>query len=284
MSLSGKTQVVGIFGDPVAHSLSPRMQNAAIEACGVDAVYVPFHVMKAQLCDAISGIRAMNIRGVNLTIPHKEASCALVDSVDEHAAMIGAINTIVNDNGILKGYNTDCPGFLKALKEEFSFDPCGKRVLVLGAGGACRAALVALAQAQVSWIGVANRTRVRAYNLIDELSVKFSGTTFADYQLDVSLLDKCEASVDLLVNASAVGLKGEEFDFDPTGLVNADGAVYDMVYAKEATGLLVSADEKGLKTADGSSMLAAQGEEAFKLWFDCDPPARLMSKLLADHV
>src|SRR5210317_90684 len=112
MQLSGKTEVVGIFGDPVEHSLSPRMQNAAIEAAGLDAVYVPFHVTAAQLCDAVSGIRAMALRGVSLTIPHKEKACTLVDELDGHAALVGAINTIVNNDGHLSGYNTDGAGLL----------------------------------------------------------------------------------------------------------------------------------------------------------------------------
>ncbi len=130
MPLSGRTTVVGIFGDPVEHSLSPRMQNAAIEASGLDAVYVPFHVTSAQLCDAVSGLRAMALRGVNLTIPHKEAAALLVDELDGQAALIGAINTIVNDHGRLKGYNTDGVGLLKALQQELGFDVEGRRVLL----------------------------------------------------------------------------------------------------------------------------------------------------------
>lgn len=283
MNLSGKSQVVGIFGDPVSHSLSPVMQNAAIKACGLDAVYVPFHVTGARLCDAVSGLRAMNLRGVNLTIPHKEAACSLVDVLDAQASLIGAINTIVNDNGLLKGFNTDATGFLKALKTELSFDPRGKRVLLLGAGGACRAALVALSQAGATWIGVANRTRARAQSLLDELSPQLSGTTFAEYQLAASLSDQLDAPLDLLVNTSAVGLQGGGFGFDPSGLVGPGGAVYDMVYAKAPTELLINASQKGLQGADGLSMLAAQGEEAFRLWFGCDPPARLMSDSLGAH-
>ena len=276
MRLSGKTEVVGIFGDPVAHSLSPLMQNAAIETGGVDAVYVPFHVTAAQLCDAIKGIRAMALRGVNLTIPHKEAACKLVDELDEQAALIGAINTIVNDNGHLKGFNTDAIGLLNALKKELEVDVSGLRVLLIGAGGAARAALVALCQAQASWVGIANRTRQRSKDLIAELAPKFPGTAFAEYPLEEELLAEGREPVDLLINTSAVGLQGESFDFPVTDCVRPGGAVFDMVYASDPTPLVLESQRKELRVADGLGMLSAQGEEAFRLWFGCPPGAQVM--------
>ena len=280
MLLSGKTDVVGIFGDPVAHSLSPRMQNAAIEASGLDAVYVPFHVTTAQLCDAVQAIRALSIRGVNLTIPHKEAACALVDEVDAQAQMIGAINTIVNHDGRLKGYNTDGLGLLKALNQELDLDVTGKRVLLLGAGGACRAALVALCQAKVAWIGIANRTATRSQQLIGEFSVKFSGTAFAHYQLDLSLSRACDEPIDLLVNTTSVGLKGDDFGFPVVNCLKPGGAVFDMVYTPEPTALLDQARKQGLAAADGLAMLSAQGEAAFTLWFGHAPQALVMRQAL----
>jgi len=279
--LSGKTRVVGIFGDPVAHSLSPRMQNAAIEAGGLDAVYVPFHVTPAQLCDAVKAIRALSIRGVNLTIPHKEAACGLVDEVDAQAKMIGAINTIVNDDGRLKGYNTDGIGLIKALKQELGFDVAGKRVLLLGAGGACRAALVALCQAEAAWIGIANRTSHRSQQLLEEFSAKFSGTAFAHYQLDLSLLEACAESVDLLVNTTSVGLKGDDLGFPVVNCLKSGGAVFDMVYAPEPTALLEQARDQGLAAADGLGMLSAQGEVSFALWFGHAPKENVMRQVLA---
>lgn len=280
MQVSGKTDVVGIFGDPVAHSLSPRMQNAAIQASVLDAVYVPFHVTAAQLCDAVKAIRAMSIRGVNLTIPHKEASCHLVDELDASAQMIGAINTIVNDNGHLKGYNTDGLGLLKAVKQELGCEVTGKRVLLLGAGGACRAALVALCQAKVSWVGIANRTRNRSQKLVEEFSAKFSGTAFAEYELGSSLLNTCDEPVDLLVNTTAVGLKGEDFGFPVVDCLKPRGAVFDMVYTPEPTVLLDQARKRGLAAADGLGMLAAQGEAAFALWFGQAPEPHVMRRAL----
>lgn len=290
MPLSGKTEVVGIFGDPVEHSLSPRMQNAAIKASGLDAIYVPFHVTATQLCDAVAGIRAMKLRGVNLTIPHKEAACQLVDELDDQAALIGAINTIVNDGGLLKGYNTDGIGLLNALKQALGVDPAGLRVLLIGAGGACRAALVALCQAQVASIEITNRTRERSLGLIAEMAAKFPGTAFAEYELAPSLVSECFASVDLLINTSAVGLKGDAIGSQNTGgfhvtdCVKPDGAVFDMVYASEPTPLFREARDRGLSVADGLAMLSAQGEAAFELWFGIAPELRVMQRELASRL
>jgi shikimate dehydrogenase len=263
MQLSGQTGVVGIFGDPVAHSLSPRMQNAAIKAGGLNAVYVPFHVTPDQLCDAVSGLRAMSLRGIN-----------------SNAETIGAINTIVNEDGRLKGYNTDGVGLLKALKLELDLDVAGKRVLFLGAGGACRAALVAACHAKAAWVGIANRTRQRSQKIIEELAPHFSGTAFAEYELAPGLSEACQEPVDLLVNTTAVGLKGETFGFSTSTCVKASGAVFDMVYASEPTALLVEARERGLLVADGLGMLAAQGEAAFELWFGCAPETGVMRQAL----
>ena len=281
MQLSGKTVVVGLFGDPVEHSFSPRMQNAAIEAVGLDAVYVPFHVTAMQLCDAIAGLRAMALRGVNLTIPHKESACRLVDELDEQAALIGAINTIVNHDGRLKGYNTDSIALLKALKQGLGVDVAGLRVLIVGAGGACRAALVALCQAQVAWIGIANRTRERSLALIAELAPHFPGTAFATYALNAVLASAIPEPVDLLINASAVGLKGETFGFHVTDCVKSGGVVFDMIYGSEPTTLVSEAQSRGLAAIDGLGMLSAQGEAAFQLWFGFAPKAHVMRRALS---
>ncbi len=280
MGLTGKTQIVGIFGDPVEHSLSPLMQNAAIQAQGIDAVYVPFRVTSAQLCDAINGIKALNIRGVNLTIPHKEAACDLVDELDEQASLIGAINTIVNTGGRLKGYNTDGVGLLKALKQALDVDVTGKDILLLGAGGACRAALVALCQAGVSSVGIANRTRERSQSLIKEFAPRFKGTAFAEYELSPTLCEAALKPVDLLINTSAVGLNGEGFGFEITKCLKKDGGVYDMVYASAPTPLASEATGGGYVFADGLAMLAGQGEAAFELWFGTAPQKAIMRQAL----
>lgn len=280
MPITGQTRVVGIFGDPVAHSFSPLMQNAALKAAGIDAVYVPFHVTPARLCDAIRAIRAMNMPGVNLTLPHKEAACRLVDELDPLAALIGAVNTIVLRDGRLLGCNTDGLGLLQAIRNDLGVEVRGRRVLVLGAGGAARAAVVSLAGAGAAWVGVVNRTPARAEQLLAELAPRLEGTAFAALPLEADTVAGLGGGVDLLVNSSAVGLKGERFSLPLDRCVRSGGAVYDMVYGREATPLVLAARDAGLVAADGLGMLAGQGEEAFRLWFDATPPTGIMRAAL----
>ena len=282
MLITGTTRIVGIFGDPVAHSLSPRMHNAALMTAGINAVYVPFHVTPARLPEAVQAIRTLGLVGVNLTIPHKAAACALVDELDPAAAFAGAVNTIVNRHGRLVGYNTDGVGLLRALKDELGTTVAGKRVLILGAGGAARAGLVALAQAGAAWIGVANRTLARAEQLLAENRPRLPATEFAAFSLAAGeLLKGVAGGVDLLVNSSALGLHGEGCDLPLAQLVRDGGAVYDMVYGEAATPLIKAAAAAGLTAADGLGMLAGQGEAAFSLWFAVDPPQGVMRMALA---
>ncbi|MCM2265252.1 MAG: shikimate dehydrogenase [Desulfuromonadales bacterium] len=280
MPITGSTRIVGIFGDPVVHSLSPLMQNAALQAAGIDAVYVPFHVTPAQLRDAIRAVRALGLTGVNLTIPHKEAACCLVDDLDPMAALIGAVNTIVHRDGRLLGCNTDGLGLLRAIREDLGLDVRGKRILVLGAGGAARAALVSLSGAGAAWVGVANRTPARAEKLVMELAPKLEGTAFAAYPLEPGLAALLENGVDLVINSSAIGLKGEVFALPIERCVCPGGAVYDMVYGCGPTPLVAAARSAGLAAADGLGMLAGQGEEAFRLWFSVPAPAGVMRAAL----
>jgi len=280
MELSGQTRVVGIFGDPIAHSLSPVMQNAAIQTAAIDAVYVPFHVTSANLPAAIDGIRTLGLAGVNLTIPHKEAALSLVDELDTTARAIGAINVIVNREGRLIGYNTDGDGLCRALQSELGIACQGKRVLLLGAGGACRAAAVAIARAGASWVGIANRTMSRASELVVELGPVAQGTGFASLVLDATLPASLEQKVDLLVNTTSVGLHGESFTEPVLDCVASAGAVYDVVYGRKETPLVQQARAIGLAAADGLSMLAEQGEVAFTHWFGQEPPLGVMQRTL----
>jgi shikimate dehydrogenase len=280
MTISGTTRVVGIFGDPVAHSFSPKMHNVALEAAGIDAVYVPFHVTPGQLPEAVAAIRSLDLSGINLTVPHKEAACELVDDLDPVATLCGAINTIVRRGERLVGCNTDGQGLLRAIHEDLGIGVQGKRVLILGAGGAARAALVALATAGAAWIGVANRTSERAQQLLVKLSPHFTGTAFAAYSLGGDFPAQLAGAVDLLVNSTTVGLHGAVFPWSPAICVRPAGAVYDMVYGREPTPLVLAARSAGLVAADGLGMLAGQGEEAFRLWFATPPPPGLMRATL----
>ncbi|BCR04658.1 shikimate dehydrogenase (NADP(+)) [Desulfuromonas versatilis] len=283
MNLRGTTRVLGIFGDPIAHSLSPAMQNAAFGKAGIDAVYVPFHVLPGGLADAVAGLRALNILGVNVTVPHKEAVLPLLDEIDPEARLIGAVNTIVNREGRLCGYNTDGLGFLRSLAEDLQFQPAGKRVLLLGAGGACRAAVVALARAGAAALSIANRTPERGEKLVREFSDHFNGTRFAACGLEPAVLDRMAADADLVVNTAVVGLKGDSFAYFPWTALPPAACLYDMVYGPGGTALVSEGRRRGMRCADGLGMLAGQGEEAFRLWTGSLPPSGVMkNRLLAE--
>lgn len=281
-NIFGTTRILGIFGDPVAHSLSPLMQNAALREAGIDAVYLPFHVLPDNLPQAVAALRPLNILGVNVTVPHKEAVLTLLDEVDENARLIGAVNTIVNRAGCLHGFNTDGAGFVQSLAGDLDFDPAGRRVLLLGAGGACRAALVALAQSGAAWIGVANRDPARARLLVDSFASRFPGTAFAHLPLASSLWEQALGASDLVVNTTSLGLHGEEVPL-PWACVPKKCCIYDMVYRRGGTPLWHAARAQGHPVADGLGMLAAQGERAFTLWTGRKPPFGVMkSRLLAE--
>lgn len=282
MTIDGKTKVLGIFGDPIAHSLSPRMQNAAITAAGFNAFYVPFHVAPNELASAVNAIRALGLAGVNLTIPHKEAVLPLLDEIDSAAAMIGAVNTVVNKDGHLVGYNTDATGFLVALQNEITFAPAGREVVLLGAGGAARAAIVALAREGAAKITISNRTVDKAENLRREFTEQFPDVEMRAVPLVEMELMPFLTSAELLVNTTAIGLHNESFSIPMVEHLPPKASLYDMVYASELTPLQHAADKLGLPFADGRGMLAGQGAEAFSLWFDTDPPFSIMRSAIAE--
>ncbi len=280
MLIRGSTKIYGILGDPVAHSLSPVMQNAAFAEVGIDAAYVPFHVRPDDLKDAVQGIRALKICGVNVTVPHKEAICPLLDRLDPLAAAIGAVNTVRNDDGLLTGFNTDASGFLRSLREDLEWSPEGRRVLLLGAGGACRGAVVALAEARASALVIANRTQARADDLVARYGRAFQGTAFASLPLVGARLAEVFPEIDLVVNTSSIGLGGGDSIDLPWGRLPSQALFYDMVYGRGGTPLLHAATGHGIRGTDGLGMLACQGEDAFAIWTGRTPPSGLMRKKL----
>lgn len=283
MSLTGKSRVYGILGDPVGHSLSPLMQNQAFRSLAIDAIYVPFHVTSDQLPQAVEGLRALDIAGVNLTIPHKEAVLPLLDQIDARAALIGAVNTVVNRQGRLIGYNTDGLGFLRSAEQELDYHPKQSQIVMLGAGGACRAAVVALADAQVASICIANRSTKRAQRLVDELQAQFSGVTFTAVSYDSSTFFAMLEVADFIVNTTSVGLKGDSLNFLPLENIKPSALIYDMVYSCIETPLLKAAYSQGLRAVDGLGMLASQGEEAFYLWTGKRPASGMMRNCLEEY-
>jgi len=273
--------VIGIMGDPVAHSLSPLMQNAAIEAAGINAVYVPFHVQASAVEPAVMAVRALRLTGVNVTVPHKQAIMPYLDEIDKPARLVGAVNTIVNRSGRLVGYNTDGQGFVRSLRHDFGFLAAGKKIVLLGAGGAARAAAVSLADAGATEVVIANRTVAGAEGLVVEFSTHFPGVRFTSLPLEEDRLKQELNDSALLVNTTSLGLHGEDLPFSVMPSLPKEALFYDMVYAAEPTPLQKAARTHGITWADGRGMLVGQGEAAFRLWFDTPAPAGVMQQKVA---
>ena len=280
MNITGKTKICGLIGDPVEHTMSPAMHNAAFAELGLDYAYLPFHVRPADLAAAVNGLRAVNATGFNVTIPHKVAVIPLLDDLDPLAEKIGAVNTVVNDNGVLKGYNTDASGFLQALLEG-GFEPRGKSVVLLGAGGAARA---------IAYILVERDARLVILNRKEELDWA-EGTAVNiknDLDKDVAVfellsehLEKALESADILVNATSVGMSpAVDASPVPAGLLKSGLVVTDIVYNPVKTRLLREAKAAGAVTIAGIDMLIWQGALAFEKWTGHKAPFDLMKQVV----
>lgn len=280
MKISGTTKLIGIFGDPVAHTLSPVIHNAAFESLGLDFVYVPFGVRPGELEAAVGALRALGMPGVNLTIPHKEKVIGFLDGVDEDARAVGAVNTVVNRGGKLTGYNTDGEGFLRSLEGETGFDCEGKKIIILGAGGASRGILASIAKRKPERVIVANRTLERAELLVKEFKEKFKGLKTDAVELDEATLGPALKEADLLVNTTSIGMEGSQGGREPLSFTIENlpdtAVVSDIVYRPLVTGLIKSAEERGLKTLRGLGMLVGQGALSFELWTGKKAPVHVM--------
>ena len=274
--ISGKTIICGIIGDPVEHSMSPLMHNTAFKTLGLDYAYVPFKVKSLELRKAIEGIRGMNLRGVNVTIPHKVAVMPLLDRIDPLAEKIGAINTIVNDDGILTGYNTDAAGFLQTLHER-GIELAEKRVLLLGAGGAARAIGNILA-AEKAKLMVLNRRQELSW--AEDLARRLVQSYGADVEvgeLTNENLKNAITNVDILVNATSLGMSPDNDQTPvPADLFQANITVFDIIYNPLPTRLLQEAKAAGAQTIDGLEMLVQQGAISFEKWTGIKAPVDAM--------
>lgn len=276
--VSGKTRVCGVIGDPIEHTMSPVMHNAAFSELGIDYVYLPFRVKKDDLGQAIAGARALNLAGLNVTIPHKVAVISFLDELDPIAERIGAVNTIVNDNGALRGYNTDATGFLQALLDK-GIKPEGKKVVVLGAGGASRGISFILAESGANLVILNRQVEIEwAENLAREISRAFKKETAALELNDANLAEELEGT-DILVNTTSVGMSPDINETPvPMRLLKSTPVVFDIVYNPIQTRLLREAQAAGASTISGLDMLAWQGALAFEKWTGLKAPLELMKK------
>ena len=275
---------LAVFGDPVAHSASPPMQNAALAARGIQARYTRIHVRPEELAEALRLAARCGFLGVNLTIPHKEAALARVDAVDEAAARLGVINTVrfeptAAGGVLLRGFNTDGPGFERAVRAELGANIAGRRVLILGAGGgAGRAVARQCASAGCARLGLVNRTQEKARTLAE--SLRGGATTIAVIPWEMTALERALEETDLLVNTSAVGLKAGEASPLPSEIIPDHLRVFDTVYRADGlpTPLETAAHRAGAQAVGGRALLLHQGALSFEHWFGGEAPLEAMRR------
>ena len=278
---------LGVFGDPVAQSLSPQMQNAALENCGLGMGYARFEIGAGELPAALKLLPELNFVGVNLTVPHKIAAFKLMDEVDETARQVGAVNTIKIEDGRLRGFDTDGKGFSRAIREEFSVDLRDLRVLLLGAGGAARAIALECATENCERLVIANRDFENAKQLAEELRSFFAEARVLGplprlqaIPWDEAALRFQIANVDLVVNATSLGLHHADAAPISARLLAPHLMIYDTVYSSSQTAFVLAAIASGARAANGLSMLLHQGALAFEIWFDRTAPRDVMRKAL----
>src|SRR5205809_4665756 len=279
---------LGVFGDPVAHSLSPQMQNAALRECEIGMQYARFHIRGNELRSALRFWRELDFIGVNLTVPHKIAGFAQIDEADERANRTGAVNTICLRDKKLIGSNTDGEGFLRAIRSEFSVDVRDLRVMVIGAGGGTGHAIAwQCALENCERLVLVNRTLEKAIALADRLRPFFAGPRVLGpvARLEAVLWDEATlrgqlAHVDLIVNATPLGMNPSDPTPIPARLLAPHHMVFDTVYGAQPTPLVRAAQEAGARAANGLSMLLHQGALSFQIWFERDAPIDAMRKAL----
>jgi shikimate dehydrogenase len=279
---------LGVFGDPVAHSLSPEMQNAALRACEIDAQYARFHIRPNELRSALRFLRNLDFVGVNLTVPHKIAGLSQIDEADESVRCAGAVNTIRLCDRKLIGSNTDGDGFLRAIRSEFSVDVRDLRVMIIGAGGGTgRAIAWQCALENCERLVLVNRTLEKANALADRLRpffmeprvlgpmARLEAAPWEESAMRMQLAD-----IDLIVNATPLGMNLSDPAPIPGRLIAPYHMVFDCAYGPSKTALLRAAEQAGARSANGISMLLHQGALSFSIWFDREPPIEAMRRAL----
>lgn len=264
-----------IIGDPIDHSLSPAIHNAAFTTLGLNCSYIAFRVQEGQLKNSMDSLRAINIGGFNVTMPHKVTVLNYVDRSDKIAEMVGAANTVNNEGGKFHAYNTDVVGFIEPLRQR-KIDLNGFEVLILGAGGAARAVAVALSQEKgVSKINIFNRDIDRSTslaNMINKSGIEIGIISQNDVQ-------KIAFRSNLIINTTPLGMKNEQ-SLIKTSSISKESIVYDIVYKPIETKLLENARTAGAQVIYGYEMLLEQAIASFKIWFKIDPPIESMKKVL----
>jgi shikimate dehydrogenase len=274
--ITGKTGIVGIFGDPVSHSLSPAMHNAVYRLYDLDYAYVPFHVTPDQLPAAINGLRAMQILGVNLTIPHKQAVLPHLDEIDPQAKWIGAVNTLVNRDGCLVGYNTDGDGLVLSMQEDLGLQVEGKRVTVIGTGGSAHSVVAALAAHRADQIAILYRTLAHTQAIMSAIAQVYPTPIVAGHLSEPNDATALLHAADVIINTTPVGM-APDIDQSPIGHLGTQWArpdqyLVDIVYAPRETQLMKTLRPHVKAVCNGLGMLAGQGAIAFSHFTGVNAP------------
>ena len=271
-------QYLGVITDPHKESTSPVFQQAALDALNLGMTYERWPTPPDGLATRVTGLRAPSVLGANFTIPHKEAVMPMLDVLDPLVKRVGAVNTIVNREGKLYGYNTDVEGFLRALKDDVSFEPDGCDAVIAGAGGAARAVVVALIEARAASVAVLNRSRDRAERLVGDLARATGDTRLQACDATAESWAKMAPRAQLLVNCTSVGMAGaaEEETPVPAGLIRPEMLVFDLIYRPLETRLLHEAADRGARVLGGLPMLIYQGAASFKIWTGQEAPVDIM--------
>ncbi len=269
------TRTFAVIGDPIDHSMSPNIHSAAFRELGMDCAYIAYRIPRDELEEGLEGLKRIKVDGFNVTIPHKIEMMRHLDRVDESCSLIGAVNTVTNRDGLLKGYNTDMDGFLDPLKERRP-DIGGSSVLLLGAGGAARALVTAFAREGAAGITIANRTVQKAAGLA-EFAQRMHLKSRA---VGIDSIGDSAKDYDIIVNATAAGLRGEPSPISLKG-ISADTIVYDIVYSPMNTDFIRKAKEEKAVIIFGYEMLLGQAARTFEIWHDgTKPPYKAMKRAL----
>ena len=262
---TGITRIAAVIGDPVRHSLSPRIHNAGFAALGLDWFYVACPVAKGQAAQAIEAMRTLGIEGLSVTMPHKKSVAVAVDDLSPTAAKLGAVNCVRRDGDRLVGENTDGIGFVDSLRSQLQMDPDGLTIVIVGAGGAARSIALAMAE-HGAQVGIFNRTATSAEEVVEIVGAASS-----------VVQEEAIRDADVIVNATPLGMSNDSLPFDPS-LLSKGQSLIDLIYEPEKTALLLEAESLGVKTLNGVGMLLHQAGAQFQLWTGCEPPLREMAQ------
>ena len=285
-SFFANTELIGLIGHPIKHSYSPFIQNYAFELMNLDYVYLPFDIPTENIKSAVNGILALELKGLNVTLPHKEKIIKFLDELSEEASIIGAVNTIVNDHGKLIGYNTDAHGILETLlpyKDKIS----GTKVTVIGAGGSARAVIYTLLRHfKPEVINIINRTHQRADTLVNDFSLKMRYDSFHTFELFPPDNAETLSNSRLIINATTMGMFPDVDDTitDLEESFNEEQIVFDLIYNPTKTNFLEMAEMQGAKVVGGLKMLISQAAKSFELWTGVEMPMDKITQKLEEYI